>query len=357
MRKISLMLLLSGALLNVSSTFKATDLYQVISSHPHDVEELAPFIKTIHQSGRLWVVKLKKNAPQDVLSHLKPLTGEEKSYVYQGTKLLKGLADKRIKTIVQKVDKNAIRKDVEDLSLNYKTRYAGTEENRKALKSVTARFTSMGYSVSETCYSADACSIIAEKTGLEIPHEVNLVMGHIDSVGKSFAGADDNASGTAVVLEMARVLKNVKNRRTLRFFITNGEELGLLGATHYAKELESDGKIKEIVLAINMDMVGYNSNNLVELETDPEHEQLAMKFADLASTYTKLKTKITLGAWGSDHVPFLKRGIPTILTIESWDTKTPCYHQACDKPDTLNYDYAAEIAKLNISAVMNKDQN
>lgn len=158
-----------------------------------------------------------------------------------------------------------------------------------------------------------------------------------------------------MIFEMARVLKDAPTRRSLRFFITNGEESGLLGAKHYARELIKTGKIKEIVLAVNMDMVGYNSNGLVELETSKDHEDLAQWFADLASTYTSLKSKITIGAWGSDHVPFLEAGVPTMLTIENWSTKTPCYHQKCDRPETLNYTYATEIAKLNTAAVLTKD--
>src|SRR5690606_31090447 len=139
-----------------------------------------------------------------------------------------------------------------------------------------------------------------------------------DSVGKNFAGADDNASGAAVMLEVARVLKDYPNKNKIRFFATNGEESGLLGAEHYAKVLRADGSIKDLILTINMDMVGYNSNGIVELETDKQYEELALWFAKLSSQYTSLKTKITLGAWGSDHVPFIRSGVPTLLTIEDW---------------------------------------
>lgn len=350
-------LLTVGLFLNISSARRGNDLFQVISSHPHDVEEFSPYIETVYQNGRLWVVQLKDNAPAEILEHLKPLTGQEKSYLHEGQFIVNaGFKRKNtvIKSLVGQVDKEAIHKDVEMLA-SYKTRAAGTADNQHAVKTVGLRFQEMGYEISEICYREGVCSVIAEKKGSSEPAKVMMVMGHIDSVGKTFAGADDNASGTAVLLEMARVLKDHNNKKTIRFFVTNGEELGLLGATHYAKVLSAENKIKDLALVINMDMVGYNSDGIVELETDPEHEALAKWFADLASKYTKLKTKITLGAWGSDHVPFLKKGAPTLLTIEHWDTKTPCYHMECDKPDTLNYEYAAEIAKLNVSALLNKD--
>jgi Zn-dependent M28 family amino/carboxypeptidase len=205
------------------------------------------------------------------------------------------------------------------------------------------------------CYRPEACSVIADKVGSEFPQQVILIMGHFDSVGKDFAGADDNASGVAVMMEMARVLQNYPNKKTIRFFATNGEESGLLGAQHYANLLASSGEIKNLVLAINMDMVGYNANGIVELETDSQYENLATWFASLTAQYTSLKSKITLGAWGSDHVPFIKKNVPTLLTIEDWSTKTPCYHTSCDKPDTLNYTYAGEIGKLNVAATITKD--
>jgi Peptidase family M28 len=357
MKQLFIAALTIGMFFNLGAGHRGNDLYQVISSHPHDLEELTPHIETVYQNGRLWVVQLNENAPEEVLELLKPLSGHEKSYIHEGTWVsnikIKNKKD-NTKLIVSAVNKENIKKDVVELS-NYESRYAGSEGNKKAVAATSERFSSMGYSVKEICYAPDACSLIAEKKGKIDASKVIMVMGHIDSVGEEFAGADDNASGVAVILEMARVLKDQANRKTIRFFVTNGEELGLYGATHYAKSLSS-AELKNIDLAINMDMVGYNkSNNIVELETEPEHEPLAKWFADLASKFTSLKTKITLGAWGSDHVPFLKKGVPTMLTIENWDSKTPCYHQECDKPETLNYDYAAEIAKLNVSAVLTKD--
>lgn len=361
MKQLIIVILMFGMFFNLGAGYRGNDLFQVITSHPHDLEELTPHIETVYQNGRLWVVQLNKDAPDEMLQHLRPLSGNEKSYIHEGHWItnasLKNKKDST-KLLVSQVNLENIKNDVEDLANNYESRYAGSEENQRALNATEERFKSMGYEVKEVCYAPDACSIVAEKKGKIEASKVIMIMGHIDSVGESFAGADDNGSGVAVILEMARVLKDSNNRKTIRFFVTNGEELGLYGATHYAKQLAASNEIKNIVLGINMDMVGYNkSNNIVELETEPEHEGLAKWFADLASKYTTLKTKITLGAWGSDHVPFLKKGVPTLLTIENWDTKTPCYHQECDKPDTINYVYATEIAKLNVSAVLTKDQN
>jgi hypothetical protein len=359
MKFILFALIMIGVFLNVSSTFKADDLFQVISSHPHDVEELAPYIETVHQEGRLWIVQLKADLPLELMAHLAPLKGGETSYIRDEESIFFNVSRQGkdpAKALVSKINVAAIKSDVEDLANNYVTRFAGTAENKRAFKSVSERFKKLGYTISEVCHTPDICGLVADKKGSTKPNQVIMVVGHLDSVGESFAGADDNASGVAVMLEMARVLKDIPNRKTIRFFVTNDEEQNMKGSTFYTKKLEAKKELKNLELVINMDMVAYNANGVVEVETEPEHEELAKWFADLAFRYTKLKTKITLGAWGSDHVPFLNRGVPSVMTVENWDTKTPCYHLECDKPDTLNYEYAGEIAKLNTSAVYTKDQ-
>lgn len=351
MNKFSLGTLAFGSLLMISATPKQT-IYQVMSSHPHDVKEFSPYIQTISQQGRLWLVHLKKDTPAHVLENFRATSGSDVGH-YRAPEL-KSSVSPQIKDMTKRIDVASIKSDVETFS-NYKTRLVGSADNQKATAQIKEILTGLGLSVTQPCYREGACSIVADKVGDGSSTGVIMLMAHLDSVGKNFAGADDNASGVAVMLEVARVLKDYNNKKTIRFFATNGEESGLYGATHYAEVLKKSGDIKKLVLAINMDMVGYNSNGIVELETDSKYEALANWFATLAVSYTKLKSKITIGAWGSDHVPFIKGGVPTLLTIEDWSTKTPCYHLECDKPATLNYQYAGEIAKLNLAAIMAKD--
>ncbi len=340
-------------LFSLGLNFSEANLYQVITSHPHDVNKISSYINTVHKEGRLWIVDVKKGAPSFVYQYLRSVHGKDLRS-YQDNNKLNFAPDREVKEVLVDLDQVRIQKDVETLA-SFKNRSAGSSENKEAQKWIKKRFLDLGMTVEEPCYRSGICSVVADKVGTTSPEEVIIVVAHFDSVGKSFAGADDNASGTAVMMEMARVLSTYSNKRTLRFFATNGEENGLLGAQHYATQLVANGKIKNIVLNVTMDMVGYNSNGIIELETDSQYESLAQWFSTLAKTYTKLKTKITLGAWGSDHVPFLKAGVSTLLTIEDWNTKTPCYHMECDKPDTLNYQYATEVAKLNTAAVLTKD--
>ena len=352
MNKITLIVCLIGSLFVGSANLKKP-LYQVISSHPHDVKEFTPYIETVKQEGRLWLVHLKSSTPLQIMENFKQINGNEVRH-YTAPNFKATYHSVMIKEFLTRIDVSAIKNDVESLA-SFKTRLVGSADNQKATAQIKDIFTSLGFSVTEYCYREGACSVVADKLGDGSSDDVIMIMAHLDSVGKNFAGADDNASGAAVLMEVARVLKDYNNKKTLRFFATNGEESGLYGAKHYADVLKKSGDIKKMVMAINMDMVGYNSNGIVELETDSQYEGLANWFASLASTYTSLKSKITIGAWGSDHVPFIKGGVPTLLTIEDWSTKTPCYHQECDKPSSLNYEYAGEIAKLNLAAILTKD--
>lgn len=324
-------------------------LYQVITADPDILKELTPYLDTASIQGRLWLVRPKVGIPAGLMEHLRVVSGEVRSYVPKLRK--EALADPNVLAVVEKVEVARIRADIETLSLQ-NSRLVESSGNRDAVAWAEARLKQLGYTTKQVCYQAKACSIVADKAGNE--EGLRVVVAHIDSVGARRAGADDNASGTAALLEMARVLATSATGPANRFFIANGEESGLLGSKHYVQQLVDSGEIEKISLVINMDMVAYNKNGVVELETNAPFRDVAQRFAELAQAYTKLKTKITLGAWGSDHVPFLEQDVAAILTLEDWSTKTPCYHRECDKPDTLNYDYAAEITKLNVAALVTK---
>ncbi len=331
-------------------------VYQVVNQHPEDLERLLPHVETVRQDGRLWLVRPRGAIPAAAMENLRLVDKERvDSWMVPAKRMAKSSPDAEVQSLLASVDADRFHQDVVWLS-SIATRRVGTQDNRSATTLLEERLRAMGYTVERVCHRAQECSVVGEKSGSEPSRGVILVMAHFDSVGAPNAGADDNASGAAALLEMAHLLSSTPLRHTLRLFFTNGEENGLLGSNHYARQLAQNGSISSIKLAVNMDMVGYNSNGVVELETNSANARLADEFADLVTTYTSLRPKITLGAWGSDHVPFLERGVPTILTIEDWSTKTPCYHLACDLPATLNNGYAAQIIKLNLAAVVLKDR-
>ena len=116
----------------------------------------------------------------------------------------------------------------------------------------------------------------------KLKKEVVVIGGHMDHLGfggessmepgnqeKIHNGADDNASGTAMVLELAKKLNNLKHKRTYVFVLFNAEEMGLLGATHFvnmwAAHQEKYGEIKAM---LNFDMVGRYQKELSIMGAD-----------------------------------------------------------------------------------------
>ena len=164
-------------------------------------------------------------------------------------------------------------------------------------------------------------------------HETVVLGAHRDHFGKQagllFPGADDNASGTALLLELARILKQGKPpKRTILFVSFSGEEQNLLGSTHYVEHPLRP--LKNTVAMINVDHVGVGNGGLtVGVSNMPK--EVAAHAAELAG----LSDKVTLYGFfpGGDHVPFAKVGVPTIAVVTAG--KHPHFHQTSDTPDTI----------------------
>lgn len=143
-----------------------------------------------------------------------------------------------------------------------------------------------------------------------------IVLGaHFDSV--SSPGASDNASGTAVIVEVARLLSKPDIRKNLNYNIEfvafGGEELGLLGSKEYVEELKEDNRVKDIEAMINLDMVGVGDYiNVFNLKNS-----ISSSFSSLAAKHIKAGNGVYGGSYtnmsSSDHAPFEEAGIPSSL--------------------------------------------
>ncbi len=193
-------------------------------------------------------------------------------------------------------------------------------------------------------------NIEAFKLGQTEPEKFVILEAHMDTVKRTM-GADDNGSGTAALLEAARILKDVPTKYSILFLVTEDEEIGLRGSRYKVKKLKESNKLKDLVFVANMDMISYRENDRFDIETEPEFKSLARWVAQQALTYTSLEPNILLNAWGADHVPFINAGVPTVLTIEHWNNHNPCYHRPCDTLDLVDWEFASEIARLNIALV------
>ncbi len=204
--------------------------------------------------------------------------------------------------------------------------------------------------------STSAFNVIATLTGSIRPDDLYIIGAHYDSTSQSTGtaapGAEDNASGCAAVLEMARIFTAHPPEGTVFFMCYSGEEQGLFGSIDHASKLVSDGLDDQVKAILTMDMVGYTGDPDLDclLETSSSNSALADAFA-AAAVDTDLRIVISFNPFGSDHVPYLQRGMPALLTIENdWDSY-PCYHNTCDIAGNLSLEMGGETLKMNVVAM------
>ena len=157
------------------------------------------------------------------------------------------------------------------------TRRTGTTGNLLARDWLEAQLEALGYSTTLQAFpysSGVSYNVVGEIAGRTRPQDVYIIGGHFDSTSQQAStnapGAEDNASGTAGILEMARILAEYPPQATMRFIPFSGEEQGLYGSEYYVSQLSAAerARIKGVFI---MDMIGYKSQAYplnVLLETD-----------------------------------------------------------------------------------------
>lgn len=181
-------------------------------------------------------------------------------------------------------------------------------------------------------------------------NDVIVVGAHHDSVELA-PGANDDASGTAMTLELARVLKNVPTDTEIRFVTFGAEELGLLGSEHYVDSL-SEAELNRIVANFNLDMVGSKDAGDLVMNTVDGQPNLVTELAQASSK--RLNGEPTPYAEGgrSDHVPFAEAGIPAALFIH--EPVEPWYHTPEDTIDKISKEKLQDVAEIVGTAVYDR---
>ncbi|TRW43118.1 Zn-dependent exopeptidase M28 [Georgenia yuyongxinii] len=202
-------------------------------------------------------------------------------------------------------------------------------------------------------------NVVADLAGMaEAPRGLVVVSAHLDSVNHADGpdapapGADDNASGAAGLLELARALVTRRWPHDLQLILFGGEEQGLFGSkAHVAALGEADrGRIRAV---LNMDMIARLNTPApgVLLEGAEVSRTLVDELAAAAATWTSLAVSTSLHPYASDHVPFIDAGIPAVLTIEGNDTANGDVHTARDTLFTLYPPLALEILRMNLAVL------
>ena len=164
----------------------------------------------------------------------------------------------------------------------------------------------------------------------------------VDGDGDAYNGADDNASGTTAILELAEAFgkSKTKPKDTIVFIAFNAEELGLLGSKHYVSDplLPLD----DCKLMINLDMVGRLRGTTVTAQGGNLSRSVTQLVDKLDDDYP-FDVNITAAGNRSDHAPFNWNGVPVLF----FHTGThPQYHRTTDDSELINYEGLVDIAKF-----------
>jgi hypothetical protein len=244
-----------------------------------------------------------------------------------------------------------------------------------SVKLVADAFKSMGF-VPDTVALGEgpltSYNISAEWRGASKPHEVILVGSHLDAF---YAGADDNGSAVAAMLEIARAVRKHRFARTIRFVAFDLEEYGSIGSTRYVKA----GYADDVVAAMVMDLIGYAST-----KPGSQKDVLAIKLPDTgdfllaignqnSATMTQEVVAMSnqhgmgkiLGVIApgdgtyflssvfmrSDHGLLWYRGVPALFFTDTANFRNPHYHLPSDTPESLDPEFLGRNTKIIAAAV------
>jgi Zn-dependent M28 family amino/carboxypeptidase len=228
-------------------------------------------------------------------------------------------------------------------------------------------FLALGYSAAETRYQeftlpgGQRQRNVLCGPGQDHPGFV-LLCAHYDSLSETpdtlAPGADDNASGVAVLLEAAALLREAPLRRGILYAAFGGEEQGLFGSAGCAEVAAGEGWRIDVV--VNLDMVAYQSaakpgHIVVEYDQGNRHpgndaaaKAYGLLMAQAAADYSTLTVEHT-DIWNSDYMPFEARGYPCIGVFEA--SENPGYHMTADVASVLDTNHLAEVARMVVATL------
>jgi len=244
-----------------------------------------------------------------------------------------------------------------------------------SVKLVTEAFQRMGFTPDTVALGEGplmAYNISAEWRGTAKPQEVILVGSHLDAF---YAGADDNGSAVAAMLEIARAVRKHRFARTIRFVAFDLEEYGSIGSTRYVQA----GYAADVVTALVMDMIGYAT-----IKPGSQKDVLAIKLPDtgdfllaignqnsaaMTQEVVAMSNQQGMGKilgviapgdgtyflssvfMRSDHGLLWYRGVPALFFTDTANFRNPHYHKPTDTPETLDPEFLGKNTKIIAAAV------
>lgn len=262
-------------------------------------------------------------------------------------------------TLVDQVQASTIETNLTSF-VNFGEKELGSTAANNAFNWLKGLYQSWGYTSIEqqavNAFGQTGYNLIVTKTGTTYPNTFIVVDAHYDTLNGP--GANDNGSGTVVLLEMARILKDIPTEYSIKFIHFTAEEWGLVGSRKYVEDIVIPQNL-DIKLVLNIDQVGGVAgevNNRINCERDesqPNYNNSASHSAtnelkNLMELYSSLQTNIS-NAYGSDYVPFQEEGY--VITGLYEYNESPYPHSSQDTMDRVDLDFILEVAKGSVGAL------
>lgn len=257
---------------------------------------------------------------------------------------------------------------------DFGTRFALAENRKEVAEWIKGRFMDMGYQQARldsfpfntyyqgNYYQTMQYNVVVTYEGHQNPDSVLILGAHYDSILTDFndpfedaPGADDNASGVAATLEIARIMKThgYAPAYTIKFVLFAAEELGLHGAWDYADKANAQGM--DIYCMINNDMIGYTTQMpgqwAVNMQTYPGAEWYTNLAQYIIGNHTSLQvTQSSQYIHASDSWAFHQNGFNAVFFIE--DEFNPYYHTVNDLVIHANKHFVAEVTKASLGVLI-----
>jgi Zn-dependent M28 family amino/carboxypeptidase len=210
-------------------------------------------------------------------------------------------------------------------------------------------------------------NVVADLPGTGCSNRIFVIGAHYDSVPGT-PGADDNASGVAGMLEIARVLRARPLPMTVRFIGFPFEEIGLVGSQKAAQDLAAAGA--DVAGMVSLEMIGFTAsgddsflgvpNDYLATVADPRSEYLARVFG--AAHYEYVPDRFAPAAvidpsslgdiLRSDHASFWRAGFRALLVTDTANFRNPNYHQPSDTLATLDLGFLTDATKATAAGLV-----
>jgi Tol biopolymer transport system component len=310
---------------------------------------------TVSAERGVYLVDLARRVTLDELrARVRTNLDAERALRAKGTRMYGAIAE-AVRTVTAQASVDRVF-SYEKALFDFDSKHITRPGNKLASEYLFNKYKSFGYEPEYQWFAGrgalggQTANVIATLKGTVNPELVYVVSSHYDSVAVG-PGADDDTSGTAALLEAARIMAGHPQPATIVFASFTGEEAGLLGSREYVRRAVAD-KLK-LVGALNNDMVGWANDqrldNTIRYSNpgirDIQHAA-AMQFSNMI-TYDALYYKSTDAAAYYDAYGDIVGGIGSYPVLGN-----PHYHQAHDLLDTINHQLVTEVAKTTAATLM-----